>query len=70
MKTAYATIKGFEVMRTLKKKQAKAFLPLDRIGGEVRFVERAFGIGLEMINELMSLHGEELQQIAIERGFL
>ncbi len=68
MKTAYATIKGFEVMRVLKKKQAKAFQLQDRIRGEVRLVERAFGIGPEMLNELMSLHRAELEQIAIEQG--
>lgn len=69
MKTAYATIKGFEVMRALKKKQAKAFQLQDGIRGEVRLVERAFGIGPEMINELMTLHGAKLEQIAIEQGF-
>ena len=70
MKTAYATIKGFEVMRALKKKQAKAFQLQDGIRGGVRLVERAFGIGPEMINELMTLHGTQLEQIAIEQGFL
>lgn len=69
MKTAYATIKGFEVMRALKKKRAKAFQLQDGIRSEVRLVEQAFGIGPEMINELMSLHGEQLEQIAIEQGF-
>lgn len=57
-------------MRALKKKRAKAFQLQDGIKGEVRLIERAFGIGPEMINELMSLHGEQLEQIAIEQGFL
>jgi transposase, IS6 family len=44
MKTAYATIKGFEVMRMFKKGQ---FTPwIDAIGGgtEARFINRLFGI--------------------------
>ena len=45
MKTAYATIKGFEVMRALRKGQAAAFAIQDGIVGEARIVERAFGIG-------------------------
>ena len=69
MKTACATIKGFEVMHTLRKKQAKAFQLQPGIRGEVRLVERAFGIGPEMLSELMSLHGAELEQIAIQQGF-
>ncbi|GBR49634.1 IS6 family transposase [Neokomagataea thailandica] len=44
LKTAYATIKGFEVMRALKKGQAKFFQFQDGIMGEVRLVERQFGI--------------------------
>lgn len=43
MKTAYATIKGTEVMRALRKGQAKSFYfghPL----GEVRLVNRVFEI--------------------------
>ena len=44
MKTAYATIKGFEVMRMFKKGQ---FAPwIDAIGGgtEARFINRLFGL--------------------------
>ena len=69
MKTAYATIKGFEAMRALRKKQASAFQLQPGIRGEVRLVERAFGIGPEMMSELMSLHGAEHEQIAIQQGF-
>ena len=68
MKTAYATIKGFEVMRAIKKEQAKAFQLQPGIRGEVRLVERAFGIGPDMMSELMSLHGAELERIAIQQG--
>ena len=45
MKTAYATIKGFEVMRALRKGQAKMFALQGGIVGEARIVERAFGVG-------------------------
>jgi hypothetical protein len=44
MKTAYATIKGFEVMQMFKKSQ---FAPwIDAIGGgsEARFINRMFGL--------------------------
>jgi transposase, IS6 family len=44
MKTAYATIKGFEVMRMFKKGQ---FAPwIDAIGGgtEAHFINRLFGL--------------------------
>ena len=43
LKTAYATIKGFEVMRALRKGQAGIFALQDGIVGEARIVERAFG---------------------------
>ena len=45
LKTAYATIKGFEVMRALRKGQARAFALQGGIIGEARIVERAFGVG-------------------------
>ena len=45
LKTAYATIKGFEVMRALRKGQAGAFALEGVIVGEARLVERAFGLG-------------------------
>src|SRR5699024_1354814 len=40
--TAYATIKGFEVMRALRKGQARPWCLQPGIRGEVRLVERAF----------------------------
>lgn len=43
LKTAYATIKGIEVMRALRKGQASAFYYGDPLG-EVRLVNRAFGL--------------------------
>ena len=45
LKTAYATIMGFEVMRALRKGQAAIFNLTKDIRGEARIVERAFGIG-------------------------
>lgn len=44
MKTAYATLKGFELMRMFKKGQMKAWYYGQGILGEIRFVERQFGI--------------------------
>jgi len=44
LRTAYATIKGFEVMRALKKGQAKFFQFQKGIMGEVCLIERQFGI--------------------------
>src|SRR5512147_3158151 len=44
MKTAYATIKGFEVMRMFKKGQFTTWI--DAIGGgtEAHFINRLFGL--------------------------
>ena len=53
-----------EAMRALRKRQAKAFQVQPGIRGEVRLVERAFGIGPDMMSELMSLHGAEQERIA------
>ena len=51
LKTAYATIKGFEVMRPLRKGQASAFNITRDIRGEARIVERAFGLGASALAE-------------------
>ena len=45
VKTAYATIKGFEVTRALHKGQARAYCLQPGIRGEVRLIERTFGLG-------------------------
>ncbi len=42
MTTAYATIKGFEVIRALKKQQAHSFNFSGDIKGEIRIIEHAF----------------------------
>ena len=51
LKTAYATIKGFEVMRALRKGQARAFALHGGSVGEARIVERAFGVGPCVLTE-------------------
>ena len=45
LKMACATIKGFEVMRALRKGQARHLALQGGIVGEARLVERAFGLG-------------------------
>jgi transposase, IS6 family len=53
MKTAYATIKGFELMHALRKGQAKLWMLCAGIREEVRLIERAFGLGPSIITEAM-----------------
>jgi transposase, IS6 family len=55
LKTAYATIKGFEVMRALRKGQAAIFNLTGDIRGEARIVERAFGIGPSALTEVVAM---------------
>ena len=60
LKTAYATIMGFEVMRALRKGQAAIFNLTQDIRGEARIVERAFGIGPGALAEAVAVIGERL----------
>jgi IS6 family transposase len=60
LKTAYATIAGFEVMLSLRKGQAAIFNLTCDICGEVRIVERAFGLGPSALTETIALIGETL----------
>ena len=60
LKTACATIKGFEVMRVLRKGQARIFALQDGIVGEARTVERAFGLGPCAFTEVMALLQDRL----------
>ena len=60
LKTAYATIKGFEVMRALRKGQARFFNLEGGIVGEARIVERAFGLGPCALTEVMALLQDRL----------
>ncbi|QFT29465.1 Integrase core domain protein [Labrenzia sp. THAF82] len=61
LKSAYATIKGFEVMRALRKGQASIFNFTNDIVGEARIVERAFGIGPCALAEAMTMLENHLQ---------
>ena len=54
MNTAYATIKSFEVMRALRKRQAEVFFLQGGIVGEARIVERAFDVGPCVLTEAMT----------------
>jgi hypothetical protein len=45
LKAVYAKLKGFEVMRVPKKGKAALWKYQHGIAGEVRLVERAFGLG-------------------------
>src|SRR3546814_19752056 len=53
--TAYATIKGFKVMRALSKGQARPWCLQPGIRGEVRLVGRAFGIGHTALTEALGM---------------
>ena len=64
LKTAYATIKGFEVMRALRKGQASAFNITRAIRGEARIVERAFGLGASALAEAVQYVRERLKVAA------
>ena len=64
MKTAYAILKGFEVMRALKKVQASAFQYQNGIQGEVRLIERGFNLGDSAIAEVMNILNAHFQQQA------
>ena len=44
MKTAYATIKGFEVMRMFKKGQFNAWVSEESVLGEIRLINRQFDV--------------------------
>ena len=55
LKTAYATIKGFEVMRALRKGQALIYNLTRDICGKARIVERAFGLGASALAETVEL---------------
>ncbi len=64
MKAAYATIKGFEAMRALRKGQAAIFNITGDIHGEARIVERAFGIGPCALAEAMAFVSVRLEREA------
>ena len=55
LKTAYATIKGFEVMRALRIDHAGIFALQGGIVSVVRIVERAFDLGPCALTEAVAL---------------
>jgi IS6 family transposase len=61
LKTAYATIKGFEVIRALRKGQAAAFNITRDIRGEARIVERAVGLGSSALAEAVQFVSERFE---------
>lgn len=62
LKTAYATIKGFEVVRALRKGQAMIFNLTSDVRGEARIVERAFGIGPSVLTEVAALLAQHFEE--------
>lgn len=60
MKTAYATIKGFEVMHALRKGQGRIFNLTRDPTGEKRMIERAFGVGPGVMADTMAWLEEQL----------
>jgi len=60
LKTAYATIKGFEVLRALRKGQAAIFNSTGDVRGQARIVERVFGIGPSALNEVVVMIEQNL----------
>jgi len=46
MRTAYATLKGFEATRALEKGQAHLWQNQEGIMGEARLIERSFGLAV------------------------
>jgi hypothetical protein len=61
LKTTYATIKGFEVMRALRKGKASTFNITKDICGEARIVERAFGLGVSALAEVVQFVSARLE---------
>lgn len=61
LKTAYATIRGCEVTRALRKGQAATFNLTRDIRGEARIVERAFGMGACALTEAVAFFSETLK---------
>lgn len=61
LKTAYATIKGFEVMRALRKGQASSFNITRDMQGEARFVERAFNVGPSALAGAVQFISQQLE---------
>ena len=61
LKTAYAAIRSFEVMRALRKGQASAFNLTRDVRGEARLMERAFGVGADALTDAIQFINERLE---------
>jgi hypothetical protein len=61
LKTAYATIKGFEAMCALRKDQASAFNVTCDVRGEACIFERAFGLGASALTKAVQFFNARLQ---------
>lgn len=61
MKTAYATLKGFESMRSIKKGQGSAYRIQPGVKGEVRLVEYCFHLGRSPLADAMELFMKDFQ---------
>ncbi|SMF89407.1 Transposase (or an inactivated derivative) [Azospirillum oryzae] len=61
LNTAYATIKGFEVMRALRKGQASSLNITRDMQGEARLVERAFNPGPRVLAEAVQFISQQLE---------
>lgn len=55
MKTAYATIKGFELMRMFKKAQMNIWHYGQGLLGEIRLIERCFQLGDNALADVMKI---------------
>lgn len=60
LKTAYATIKGFEVTWALCKGQAAIFNLTGDVRGKARIVERAFGVVPSALTEVVAILAQNL----------
>ena len=61
MKTAYATLKGFESMRSIKKGQGSAYRIQPGIKGEVRLVEYCFHLGKSALADALEIFTKDFQ---------
>lgn len=64
LKTANATIKGFEVMRALRKGQSRCFNLHGGTLGQVRRIERAFCLGTSVKSEAFTIAEQALAKAA------
>lgn len=64
LKTAYATIRGFAVMRALRKGQAALLDPTGNAHGEARLAEHPFGLSARAPGEVVCLIDEQLTAAA------